>query len=141
VVLGQIQGIFWGQDFGHVVERPRIVIALRIADRQEVRIPCVGIVNTNGCDPEPKDDSNKRICDGVPRRDQWTVSISTDLRPVKGNGKQRHPSPSTKKLIDDHVVRANPASKAEHAKEWSDEAWKPVPAKGACENDKEVSVS
>lgn len=141
MVLGQIQGEFWSQNLGNVVEGPRVVIALRVTNRQEVRIPRVGIVDTNGGNPEPRDDSNQRVSNGVPWRDQWAVSISTDLSPIKGNGKQRHASPSTEKLIDNHVVRANPASKAEHTEERSDEAGEPVPAKGAREHDEEVPVA
>ncbi len=126
-ILGQIQREFVAQNFADIIKVPSIVVALRVADGKVIRVPSTRKVNTDRSDDEERDDSNHGIRNRVPGRNQGAVSVRTDLRPVKGDGNQGHTRPSSEKLIDDDVIGTDPTSKAEHAQEWRNEAWEPVP--------------
>ena len=98
-------------------------------------------MDTDAGDDEEKDHSDQSVGYRVPWRDERAVCIGADLSPIKGDGNKRHASPSTKELIDDHIIRADPADEREDAEEGRDEAREPVPGEGAYKYIEEVSVS
>ena len=98
-------------------------------------------MNADGSKPEEDDHSDQSVCNGVPRRNQWAVCVCSDLSPVESNWQERDPAPATEELVDNDIVGSYPAGEAKDAQEWRNEAWKPVPAERACEDNKEVSVS
>ncbi|GAA5230822.1 hypothetical protein GCM10025794_32830 [Massilia kyonggiensis] len=63
----------------------------------------------------------------MPRRDQGTEVETRDLCPVKSDGNERKPGPTTKELVDDRTLGLDPGDEREGTQEGSNVSGEPVP--------------
>lgn len=140
-VLFRVKCELWGQDLADIVEAARVVVAVRVTDRQVLVVELARVVEGRSDNPKEDHHANQGVGNRVPGCNQRAEVETGDLGPVKGHGDEGKTRPTAKELIDHDVLRLDPGDPGEDTQERSNVAGDPVPAECAGHGVQEQTVT
>lgn len=125
-----------GDDSAGVVDGTGVVIDVGRHQREISSEPCVRVVDRGDDDPEEDGKATENVESGPGRREK-RVRVVRHLAPVEGDGTETQSGLHAEQVVDNLVVRENPAEPGEVGQGREHQPGEPVPDEGTGKDVKE----
>lgn len=140
MVFRFVEGALRSENLGDVVWSASVVVRAVGGHRQVLAVEGVGVVEDGAEEPEEEHDGGGDVGLCPPGSGEGRTNES-DLRPVEGEDGHAEPRGLSEELVDDDVLRCDPAYPAEEREGLEEVAGEEVPEEGADEDVEEEPLT